>query len=352
MKVLLPIHIDRWRSPIASLLREIAIYNEDINFYSFSGPETNEDHEKAAVFWSLPNIFKLNPRKFGAISFDIVHTASATTANLTAIILAKIRTRSRCNHLYTANSEPTRDDPFYHQYRMSLQIADTICSVSHAVDLAIRQFGYKSDAIIPNGFDPAFFSPHSAHLDTPVKHDLDRPFFLFCGVIQKRKRPDVFISLAEKMPHFPFVMVGGYHFRNEAEPFIHRMERVKNIIILGKVTRTELRDLMAHATALIFPSESEGLPLSVIEASGMGLPVLAQPVSALPEVINEGTNGWLIPVSNLDDWMIRLLDITEWSMEQRKVFAENARKTSIDRFSWEKIAGQYGVLYRNMMHQN
>jgi glycosyltransferase involved in cell wall biosynthesis len=349
MKVVFPIHIDRWRSPIASLLREIAVFNEDIEFYSFSSPETGEDHERAAAFWDRPNIHKLDRGQFGAHRFDVAHTASATMANLSAIVLAKIRSRFRCKYLYTANSEPLKGDPFFYHYLASLRIADKICCVSRAVDRAIRPFGRKGDAVIPNGFDPMLFNPGAAQTITLEKYRLHTPFFLFCGVIQKRKRPDIFIDLAERMPQFQFVVAGGYHFLREAEPFLLRMDTVENITSLGKVTRTELRDLMGHATALVFPSESEGLPLSVVEASGMGLPVLAQPVSSLPEVIAEGTNGWLISIRNLDLWMEKLSEIAKWRAADRRAFAEKARNAAIATYSWEKIARQYGEMYRNIM---
>ncbi|NNM29128.1 MAG: hypothetical protein HKO57_06375, partial [Akkermansiaceae bacterium] len=49
MKILLPISLDRWRSPIASLLREVAQRCTEHEFYSFSSPGTDEDREKAEV---------------------------------------------------------------------------------------------------------------------------------------------------------------------------------------------------------------------------------------------------------------------------------------------------------------
>jgi alpha-maltose-1-phosphate synthase len=348
MKILFPIHIDRWRSPISSQLREYALYNDDIDFYSFSSPETNEDVEKGTLFWSRPNIHKIDKKSLLSIKFDLAHTASATTANIMATLAAKVGNRFRCRHIYTVSSEPLKDDPFYWHYLVSLKIADKVYCVSQSAQRAIIKYGCPGNGVINNGFDPMFFDPALANRQVLNKYDLKVPFYLFCGVLEKRKRPDIFIKLAQQMPQAQFVMTGGYHSLDGAAPYLKQLEKIRNIHNLGRITRTELRDLMACATALIFPSESEGLPLSVIEASGMGLPVLGQPASSMPEIVNEGKNGWLLPINNLEQWIDKLNEIMQWNQNDQNMFSRLARNWVIEKFSWKSIARQYGRVYHSL----
>ena len=64
----------------------------------------------------------------------------------------------------------------------------------------------------------------------------------------------------------------------------------------GLVPPAEVRALLADARALILPSLSyEGAPLSVVEAYAAGVPVLANAIGALPEVVEDGISGILVP---------------------------------------------------------
>ncbi|MDB5100936.1 MAG: glycosyl transferase family 1 [Cyanobacteria bacterium RYN_339] len=63
----------------------------------------------------------------------------------------------------------------------------------------------------------------------------------------------------------------------------------------------EERDaLLAAAHLFALPSRNEGLPMSMLEAMGWGLPVLVTPVGGIPELVRHGENGWLVPPGDVD----------------------------------------------------
>lgn len=347
MRILYPINIDHWTDPIATLLRAIALHNPQLAFFSFSQPRTPEDRTAGQVFWAQPHIHRITTPDVVKHTFDIVHHASATEKNLLAALLCRARSLGRGTHIFTANTQPDRQSRYYPHYCLSLRLAQRIVAVSQVVaDDIQQQFGRTVDAVIPNGVDLTFFDPATAQPEAIHTLGIQPPYVLFVGVLKQRKRPDIFIQLAALLPQIQFVMVGGAFTEAEREHFLTLAAHCPNVIYLGLQPRERVRDLMAAALALIFPSELEGLPLTVVEAAAMGLPVLAQPKSSLPELVHAGVTGWLLPLEPLTRWAYQVQQLTAWSPAERQAFAHQARASVARRYAWATIAHQYRDLYQ------
>ena len=75
--------------------------------------------------------------------------------------------------------------------------------------------------------------------------------------------------------------------------------------------RHDVPELMRQASIFVRPSTLEGMPLTVLEAMASGLPVIATPVGGTPELVEDGVNGYLVPVDDhvaLADSIVRLFD--------------------------------------------
>lgn len=70
------------------------------------------------------------------------------------------------------------------------------------------------------------------------------------------------------------------------------------VSVPGWVGAREVEDLLSSSNILVLPSHAENLPLSMLEGMSAGLAVIATPVGAIPEVIRDGDNGLLVPVSD------------------------------------------------------
>ncbi|MBL7033518.1 MAG: glycosyltransferase family 4 protein [Candidatus Delongbacteria bacterium] len=77
----------------------------------------------------------------------------------------------------------------------------------------------------------------------------------------------------------------------------------------GLVLGEEKRKLFHQAALLTLPSYYEGLPIVLLEAMAMGLPVVATPVGAVPEVLTDGEEGLLVPVGEIDQLASALLQL-------------------------------------------
>jgi glycosyltransferase involved in cell wall biosynthesis len=357
MKILLPINIDRWQSPIASLLRACVEFNPDIEFVSFSSPLSDEDHQKSVAFWNLPNVHKGGLTSILTNRFDLVHIASHTNKNLAAGTLAKILSLNHTRFLYTINLElpPSNRDTFI--YKWFNAAVDDYVAVSEAASTLVKQDAPACFwGVIPNGYDPEYFSPCVADdefLPDKVRALCGAPYVLNVAALEPRKHPEWIPELARTYPDMNFVMA-GWVVPGIGERFVREIENseLPNLTWLGLVDRRALRALLQHASAFAFPSEREGLPLSVIEAMGMGVPVVAQPKSSLPELIVGEHCGSLIDIEGSDalsNWSSRLRAYIALAGPTRESFKTDLAAFAKSRFSWAAIGNAYGALYRQIV---
>jgi glycosyltransferase involved in cell wall biosynthesis len=84
----------------------------------------------------------------------------------------------------------------------------------------------------------------------------------------------------------------------------------ESVKFLGVITGQEKIDLFQEATIFVLPSYADNFPYALLEAMSSGLPVITTPVGAIPEIVEDGKNGFLIEPGDykaLADRIIRLL---------------------------------------------
>ena len=88
------------------------------------------------------------------------------------------------------------------------------------------------------------------------------------------------------------------------------------IEILGWVDRRTVRKKLQAADALVLPSYSEGLPMSLLEAMGSGLAVLTTPVGGIPEIVKNNENGLLVEPGNVPELQHALERLTDKALRR------------------------------------
>lgn len=351
MRVLLPISLDRWRNPISTLLRACVEANPDVEFHSVSSPLSAEDKLLGVDFWNRPNIHQATQAQLATTRFDGVHTASITLHNQAGVVAAKLRNLGRCNYLATINLQVgPADGKDWTLLRTAEKLADGFVAVSKAAgDGVSRRCPDRYHGEIPNGFDPTYFDPEieDDEILPPAIRDLPPGGFpIYVGALEPRKHPEYIVRLAKSHPDIIFVGAGYVH--PQGRHFEPMVRSVPNLIWLGHVDRRMIRALLKRAGVFLFPSEREGLALSVIEALGMGLPVIGQPKTSMPELITDGVNGRLIDISDQEGWSSALISALGTSSSERIKTATTIRSATMDRFAWSSIGQRYGEIYRAM----
>jgi glycosyltransferase involved in cell wall biosynthesis len=98
----------------------------------------------------------------------------------------------------------------------------------------------------------------------------------------------------------------------------------------------------------VFPSEVEGLPNAIIEASLAGLPIVACNVPGVRDIIQNGDNGVLVP-PRAPERIAEAVEALIQDSERRRDLAARARNAAVSRYSINKTLDQLYALYDNCL---
>jgi glycosyltransferase involved in cell wall biosynthesis len=73
------------------------------------------------------------------------------------------------------------------------------------------------------------------------------------------------------------------------------------VTITGWVNSDRVRDEIVKSRALVMPSFAEGLPVAIMESLALHRPVISTYIAAIPELVQPGVCGWLVPPGSVDD---------------------------------------------------
>jgi len=203
-------------------------------------------------------------------------------------------------------------EAIYWNRRKLTKITDRFISPSQFLKTKMTEAGFPEDKIevLPN-FIARIVNPATSKKD----------YYCYVGRISEEKGIDTLLKAAAQLPYSLKVIGGGPlldAFRNQ---FTH-----KNIEYAGYLDPENVFEIVKEARCVVMPSVwYENNPLSVIEALCMGTPVLGARIGGIPELIEEGVNGFLFTPKNIPE-------LTE------KI--ELCFHHFHDRYNFEKIAGQ------------
>lgn len=177
--------------------------------------------------------------------------------------------------------------------RLTAHLADLVMAPSHQTARELEgDYRVREVAVLPNVLGGR---------EVPLVEDetIDRAegFLLYVGRLRVRKGLEVlFESLRLLGDAAPCTLVvGDGEHRRRLVRAVERSGLPSRVAFLGRRAPGEVRYLMSRAGALVVPSIYEGMPLVVLEAMASSLPVIASAVSGIPEVVEDGETGWLVP---------------------------------------------------------
>lgn len=125
---------------------------------------------------------------------------------------------------------------------------------------------------------------------------------------------------------------------------IKRLDLAGTVRYVGPVHGREKDDLLRNSDAYVLASWSEGLPISLLEALAYGLPAVATRVGAVPEVITDGREGFLVPAKQPDE-LARAMRAMIDNPSHRATMSGAARRLAKQRFSVVRLRDDLLRLY-------
>ena len=156
---------------------------------------------------------------------------------------------------------------------------------------------------------------------------------------------EVFARLLSSVPA-RLVMVGDGPERPRALERAEELGVEDRVLFLGK--HVSVDELLSCCDLFVLPSESESFGLAALEAMACGAPVVASRVGGLPEVVEEGEAGHLLPVGDVEGMAAAAVTILSDGATWRRMSA-SARDTAVSRFDADKVVPAYEDLYREVV---
>jgi len=215
----------------------------------------------------------------------------------------------------------------------------------------VRDFGVPRDRIrvIPNFVDTERYDrgKQPCYRNTLARDG--EKLVMHVSNFRPVKRPvdvvEVFARLAEKVKA-RLVLVGDGPERPRA------IERAEELGIESKVTflgkHASVDELLRCCDLFLLPSESESFGLAALEAMACGSPVVASRTGGLPEVVEEGVAGHLLPVGDVQGMADAATSILSDNAKWRRM-STGARQIAVERFAAERVVPVYEAFYREIL---
>lgn len=112
-------------------------------------------------------------------------------------------------------------------------------------------------------------------------------------------------------PEYRLEIIGSGRQEKECRDFIRSMKAEEYIEMIGWVEHDQIIEKTSKWKYLLFPSDTEGMPNSVLEMMGQGIPAIASPVGGVIDIISHGETGWLLSEPSVSEIKNALMQAIE-----------------------------------------
>jgi glycosyltransferase involved in cell wall biosynthesis len=181
------------------------------------------------------------------------------------------------------------------------------------------------------------------------------PTVLFVGRLVERKGVPHLIEAVSLLRDrtVRLVIVGDGPERPRLEDAARRFGIADRVEFRGKISAAELQAAYARARAFVLPSvfdargDTEGLGVVALEAMNHGTPVLASRIGGIPDIVEDGVTGLLVPPGDVEALAGALRRLLDEPGLARKL-GEAGRRRLREQFSWEAITARWEAVYRGL----
>ena len=203
------------------------------------------------------------------------------------------------------------------------------------------------------GVDLEIFNMRYADQRTEIRQQyglpLDKPVIAYVGRVDGEKRLDVILKAIKLSgcDDLHMLLVGRGAAMDEVKRMVHELGLGERIHFPGFIASEELPRVLNAVDMFTMPSEAELLSIATLEAMGCGLPILAANSRALPELVDQGVNGYLFEPGQAED-AARYLKELVCHPERRQEMGQSSLK-KVQHHSIQNTYDRYEEVYRGLI---
>lgn len=170
------------------------------------------------------------------------------------------------------------------------------------------------------------------------------------GCVSRMKKQEQLIQALQYLPDNITVFFAGIK-EGSLDDLVQSLNIKQRIIYAGEVKRDHIVNYYKLFDVNVLPSITDGFGLVLVEAMGMGVPVIGTDAEGIKDVITDGVDGFLF--TNEDTQMLaEKLQTILFNTEIRKKFIANGMKTAHEKFVISKTIENYEKLFQRLINQN
>ena len=286
---------------------------------------------------------------------DIIH-AHYAMPHAVCGILAKQMTNERLKVVTTLHGTDITvlgsDSSMQDMIKFAIEKSDAVTAVSNALVKETYDL-IQPDKEIKTIYNFIDYPAPADNSDIDLKAELnikeDEKVIIHVSNFRKVKRiPDILNAFAAVSKRLPckLVLVGDGPEMGTVNKQIKKLGLRERVILLGK--QENLHELYAISDACVLMSEKESFGLVLLEAMLHGVPCLGTNIGGIPEVIQDGMNGYIVEKGDSDSAAEKLYELLK-DDRKRQAMGENAIRIVREHFETSRIVDQYEDLYASVL---
>jgi len=237
--------------------------------------------------------------------------------------------------------------------RWTLRHAGALTAISDDCKMHALNAGAIESSIhlVMNGADLRRFSPGPRLTRIGILEISDQMIFA-CRQLFPRKGIRFLIeavaSLVPRYPRLQVVIAGDGFERPALEELAAKLGIADRTVFLGWVANADLPAYFRSCAVSVIPSLEEGFGIPAAEAMGCEVPVVASDAGGLPEVVEDGVTGIVVPRGDAGV-LAQALDRLLGDPELRRTMGVRGRERALARFDWDVAAQRFESLYLSLL---
>lgn len=289
------------------------------------------------------------------VHYAIPHSVSAMLARQMLASATFSRHLPYVTTLHGTDITLVGQDPSYLPVtRFSIEQSDGVTAISNYLrDRTIKEFAInKPIEVIYNFVNCDLYKrPKDVSAERSVFAEPEEKLLVHLSNFRPVKRIgdviEIFQRVQKEVPA-RLMMIGDGPERPAAEWQAHRLGLMNRIYFMGK--QDNVHEKLAISDLMLLPSQLESFGLAALEAMACEVPAIATNAGGLPEVIEDGKNGFLAPVGDVDLMARRAIEILSDDKRLREM-GKLARFEAQSRFCASKIIPQYEKFYQRLLER-